>query len=585
MDGDILVTVPGQDQPVAFPAGTSKEVMQFALRKRFPKAAVQTSSNGGVPLPEGMDAMMTQPQTTSQWLGFQEGAKIPLDNLAVMAEKGAGAMGIPTDRINKFLHMPSASEVRDRDIQHIRDEGTKGVRPGVVGNLVGNTPAMVATTAISRSPVKGGMMLGALNSEAPDVQGAVADTVTGGVGGKIGQVGMKGLASAVSPTVRPAVNYLLSKGINLTPGQIIGGNTHRIEDAATSMFLPFVADAQRRSSESFNIALANDALKPLNAKVQASVRGGHEAISTAQQATDLAYEKVKKGLVLMKDDAWDADTTAIGREADLDAKFAPKFNNWVKNINKELSLHGEMSNEPMYGHNLPMDGQKFKDLEEKLRREAQTYGGKNAGGPEDRKYSAAISDLQDAIRDMAARNNPHSAEQLKAVNRSYSMLARLESAAANTKDGNVTPAQYRNAIVMADNSVRHRRSAAGQALGQDMATAAETVLPRTIQDSGTAARRLLQIGAIGALTGGAHYGLGMGLQDINPLAAGAASAALLPYTRTGQKITQKILTGRQGPVPKVAANVIRAAAPAVSRATAGQMVRSRDHNAYREAPK
>lgn len=220
----------------------------------------------------------------------------------------------------------------------------------------------------------------------------------------------------------------------------------------------------------------------------------------------------------------------------------------------------------MYGLSSTVNGQTFKDMEETLGKEAQRYSG-NGATPTDRKYSDAIKELQAQLRDLAGRQNPKYASQLQAINNGYAFLTRAEKAAANTKDGVFTPGQFRSAVVGSDMTVRKNASAAGQAIGQDLATAGEKVLPRTIGDSGTAARGLL-IGALGL--GGAGY-----VPHVNPLAAGAAGAVLSAYTKRGVDIASAVLTRR--PAGALAARrVLQRSAPVVADVAAGAAVRKND---------
>ncbi|MFK5281761.1 hypothetical protein ACI3PL_19595, partial [Lacticaseibacillus paracasei] len=68
-------------------------------------------------------------------------------------------------------------------------------------------------------------------------------------------------------------------------------------------------------------------------------------------------------------------------------------------------------------------------------------------------------------------------------------------------------------------------------------------------DSGTAGRLMMGLGV------GGYF---------NPATAAAGGAAMLPYTKGGQKAFEWLLTGRQGPVAKSIADYIRLTAPGAS---------------------
>lgn len=569
------ITIVGPDNlPVSFPEGTTDEQMTMAMRKKFPKATV-SSSTGGVPLPGGVAGKVSIPQTADQGLGFWRGVKIPLDNASTAVEYGLNKLGVPVSRINKFMGMKDAAQERADDIQYIKDQRIQGRSPGALGEIAGSTVANVPVMAMTRNPFIGGAIGGGLASEAPDAWGVATDIGAGAVLGKAGELGARATGALIAPQLGGPVNRLLSKGVRLTPGQMIGGNAKRLEDAGTSTLLPFVSSSQQRSFEDANKMVVNDVLKSINQKLPDGIPAGHEAINFAQGQFDRAYDKLKVNLNIKKDTQFDADQTSL-RELvnELPPEYIARFDRHMARINKEFAVKGEMSGEPIHGISNTMTGHTLKDIEEELGKEVKKFGTGNTL-PMDRAYADSIRELQAQLRDVAMRQNPHYAKELMAINDGYSKLARVESAAANTKDGIFTPAQFRNAVVQADTSVRHRMSAGGNARMQGLAKDMEEVLPRQLPDSGTAPRMLMNAGVTAALFGGAaakHFGL-----DINPLYAAAGATALAPYTRVGGNIFRKIIKDR-GPVALAGRRAIQKAAPLIGDVNAAERVRGRDDN-------
>lgn len=548
--------------PVEFPDGMSDADMTAALRKHFPKATVSSVGPNGVPLPDGVGPQATVPQTTDEGLGLARGLKIPLDNAATALEAGARRIGLPVDRINSFLGTKSAADIRGGDIQYIKDQRAQGRSPGVAGELVGSTVATAPVLAATRNPFLGGAAMGALTSEAPDVQGVAADAATGAVMGKVGELGTRAVGAAVAPQLSGPVNRLLSKGVRLTPGQIVGGNLRKVEDAATSGFTPFVASAQHRSLDDANRALVNDGLNVIGKKLPDNVATGHDAISYFQDEMDKSYESARSNLTVNKDPQWVQDTGSLKTLAsNMDPKYRDKFNTQLDKIENKMGWPATIS------------GHTFKDLEEGLSKEVKDWGGKNASGPEDRLYADSISQLQQHFRELAARSDPQYADALAKDNEAYSHLARLESAAANTKDGIVSPAQYRNAVVQGDNSIRHRMAAGGNAFNQQTASDMEQVLPRQLPDSGTPARMFVNAVTGAALFGG-HEGL---IPHVNPLTASVVGAGLTPYTKTGGAIFRTLIKQR-GPQAAAARLRLQQASPVIGDLTGAQAVRNRDDN-------
>lgn len=550
--------------PVEFPDGMSDEDMTAALRKHFPKATVSSAGPNGVPLPQGVGPQVTVPQTQDQGLGLWRGLKIPLDNASTAVEAGLNKIGVPMDRINGFLKLPSSQQARDQDIQYIKDQRAQGRTPGTAGELVGSGLASIPVLAATRNPFLGGAAMGALSSEAPDLAGVGTDAATGALLGKAGELGTRALGAAIAPQLSGPVNRLLAKGVRLTPGQMVGGKLKKIEDAATSGFTPFVDSAQHRSLDDANRALVNDGLKVIGKKLPDDVATGHDAINYFQDSMDHAYDSARSNLTVNKDPQWVMDTTSLKNLAsNMEPKYSDKFN---KQLDK---IEGKM------GWPATVSGHTFKDLEEGLGKEVKDWGGKNASGPEDRLYADSIMQLQQHFRELAARSDPQYAKALAADNEAYSHLARLESAAANTKDGIVSPAQYRNAVVQGDNSIRHRMSAGGNAFNQQTASDMEKVLPRQLPESGTVPRAI-----VNSLTGAALFGGAEAhhlVPSINPMFAGVGATMLAPYTRMGGAAFRALVRQR-GPKADAARAALQAASPVVGDVNAGQQVRNRDDN-------
>ena len=168
----------------------------------------------------------------------------------------------------------SYSELRDEireDINQFRQnspyaayglEILGSVPSGVAG--VGKT---LAGTAV-RSAVMGGAY-GAGASEGDIVDRAKGAAIGGAISGAAGPLVQKIIPSPKS--VSDGAKELMSKGVNLTPGQatkgtLVGNTVNALEQGSTSLPLvgTMVKGALNRSTESFNRAVINDALKSIN---------------------------------------------------------------------------------------------------------------------------------------------------------------------------------------------------------------------------------------------------------------------------------------------------------------------------------
>lgn len=408
-----------------------------------------------------------------------------------------------------------------------------GRESSLLGEIAGNVAGTLPAAALRGGALVQGGVQGALLSEADSIPGIAGDAAIGAVSGLLGDRAVRGIASAISPTVSPYIQTLLNERVPLTMGQIargrgsdtglVGRAVGALEDRATS--IPGVGNAiesaRNRGIEGLNRAAINRALAPIGAELPDTVPVGREAISYAGNRLSRAYDELLPNIRATADDQLGADLAAIGEQA---ATMAPErlnqFGRIIQNDVIRFTRDGDMS------------GEGFKQIERRLGERIRRYG--RSTDADQQELASVLQEVRGAIRDMAARQNPQYAPQLQAINEGWANLVRVERAARDAVEGVFTPGQLRTAVRQTDTSVRGRGVARGEALMSDLADASSAVLPSRTPNSGTADR-----GMVGLLMGGA-FGL--------PAAVGAGAAAL-PYTRPGQAAMQSILTGRQGPVP------------------------------------
>lgn len=471
-------------------------------------------------LPAGFQVIEegAKPTQTSQALGFYQGFMKPLDNAAQALEAGAGALGLNTGAINRTLGLPSASEAAKGHADYIAEQEAQGVAPGGIGRFVGEVAGTLPVAAVSTNPFAAGAMSGALLTDAKDVGGVLLDAGIGALAGKAGDMAVKGISRAIAPKVAPSARNLLNEGVELTPGQIIGGTAKRIEDAATSV--PIVGDtiksAQRRSLESFNKAAINRTIAPIGDKLPKDMKPGYDAITYAGEALSKAYDTVLPKLTVSADVKFDnAVNNLKSLVTNLPADRATQVTNIIDSAITKFSPAGKMSGETM------------KAIDSELGRLVRSYGGSQIG--DERLVGNAIKQFQQELRDVVMRSNPGKASVLKAIDRGYANLLRVENAAKAAKDGVFTPGQLQTATRVMDKTLGKRASARGSALMQDLATAARDRLPSSVPDSGTPTRMLTNV-----LAGG-----GLGYVEPNALMGGLAASAA--YTRPGQNALRFLL--------------------------------------------
>jgi hypothetical protein len=178
-----------------------------------------------------------------------------------------------------------------------------------------------------------------------------------------------------------------------------------------------------------------------------------------------------------------------------------------------------------------------KAADSELGRMAASYRG--SADAAQRELGMALREAQSELREMFARANPDTAPMIRAADQGWATLAQMERAGSmvGAKDGIFTPAQLLSAIKRGDTSIRDRSFARGDMRNQDLAQAADAVLPNKVPDSGSIGRAMVN----GTAVSGAH-GLGMLLEPTTLATMGAASLPYLPVI--GPALTNLAMVAR-----------------------------------------
>jgi hypothetical protein len=204
------------------------------------------------------------------------------------------------------------------------------------GRLTGNVAATlpVAAAIPATTSVLGGAAAGALSGAAggalepayglPDggegFGGAKAKQAgVGALGGAVVGGALSTLGKIIGPTTPAASKTLRSEGVELTPGQTIGGMGARIEEGLTSM--PLVGDkikeAQLRTLESYNKTAVNKALGQIGESVPADIPAGHAAIKVSGEKISGAYDALMPQLTATVDAPFGAQLQTAFRDASM----------------------------------------------------------------------------------------------------------------------------------------------------------------------------------------------------------------------------------------------------------------------------
>lgn len=331
-----------------------------------------------------------------------------------------------------------------------------------------------------------------------------------------------------SKRVRPEVQALAREGVQMTPGQALGGNVQRMEDASTSVpLLGAVVDrAKQRSVESFNRAAVERALRPIGEKLSAKTETGSDAILEAAQKLQERFQQIvpKSGMVVN-------DPAVVQQLSDLSnitAEMTDEASNTLsKIINQRLVKRIQDGK---------LTGEAFKRVESELGEIAGKYT--KAPNIADQDVGRGINFVLETLRDGLGRQNPTYAKALTNAKKGYARLATLEKAASvpGVIGGMATPKGLRTEYVKSDKSVRRRATAQGRRSDQAFYDAGATVLPATMGDSFTPSRLMGNpIAAVG--------GLGVGIQNpaIGVPAATTILAGSAAYSKPVMDLFNRVL--------------------------------------------
>ena len=386
-------------------------------------------------------------------------------NIRAVMEAGVAEVPLPTAE-------GARAAVREREEEYQARRAASGDTGFDFARMAGGiVPAAVATAAL-RAPVTlpgavgQGAALGAVQGAAMPALGdpetpertraALSGAAFGGVGGGVGQV----VGRAIAPRVDPNVRTLREAGVELPPGQAFGGILRSAEErlANAPIIGRAVQRAQERGVETFNTAVANRVLAPLNAQVPAEVKTGRDLVSHVATTVSDAYKDLARNI------------SPFG----LDRQFATDVTNVAQrfltpDMEQVLarSLQRDVLSRVQQGGRI--DGDTYLNIVETLGRNAREYLGSSV--VKERELGRAFAAMRDSFDDLLSRTNPNLTDQVSAARQAYRGLIPLDRAARSAEGGVFTPAQFAAAVRDADTSARGAAFARGQAYMQDLADA------------------------------------------------------------------------------------------------------------------
>jgi len=352
------------------------------------------------------------------------------------------------------------------------------------GRFVGEAVASSPLAALRGGALVQGAAGGALLSNGNSVGEVAQDAAIGGAAGGVLSGLLRAGSRIAAPNVPNDIRALLDAGIRVTPGQLgqasgsrLGQIAARTEERAAST--PFVGSmidgARARSLDDFGRAAVNRSLEPIGLSLPQNVRSGRQAIRYAGDRISAAYDALLPNLTVQGDQQFLTDLGAIHAEAQtLAPGRADQFNRILEDLNR------------FWGGNTTLDGQALKRVEERLGQRIRRYTTSSDADTQD--LGDLLGEVQQALREAAARQNPAEAAQLRAINQGYKSLVQAERASLNSR-GEISPNGYSQAVKRSSDTVRNRGYARGEALNQDLSDPASAVLPSRTANSGTSDRQ------------------------------------------------------------------------------------------------
>lgn len=413
------------------------------------------------------------------------------------------------------------------------------------GRIVGNVlspvniipAARMAPAATAGGRIAQGAGLGAFGGLTAPVSGedyfteVGKNVALGAVLGGAGSGAIEGVSRIVSPkaSVNPMVQALKKQGVEITPGQALGGGIGRAEEKLAS--IPVIGDkiAARRGEAvtEWNRAMINKAGSAIGFKTD---KTGVDALTELDDAVSAAYKKaIDAAPSVQVDEPFVQSLQNIRQMASTQA--FPEASQKAVDLNIQRMISGIEQN----GKLLP---ETWKKIDSEL--------GQTIRKAKDPQFQDAMRELQRQWRDVAGRSNPDQRQLFKSADEAYSGLERLTKATYRSAGemGEFTPAQMFGVAKQSASKTGLRQQNA-PFLRESME--AQQILGNKVPNSGTFDRAILPA----ILAGG----------FVDPMTALMVGTGASAYTRLGSKLITEAVTRRPESAQAIA-KALRAASPA-----------------------
>lgn len=377
-----------------------------------------------------------------------------------------------------------------------------------------------------------------------------------GTGAAFGAGAGKAAQMLFAPKVSPQTQMLKEMGVtSMTPGQlmsdipVVGRGIQRMEQELTSLPLSgsLIQGAMERTNQAFNRGVGNKVLEPIGERLPKDIQPGNQMIAYLADKLDDVYRGLENKITLrnVRDPKTNQSTTDF---------FLQKYTDVAadKPIDHQRLILDEFR-DAMLGsleRKGSLSGPEFRQAEKALGSKARAYMAR----PETQDVGFALRDLQDALRNELAIQNPAVGRELRASHEMFKRYLRAERAAAyrGSQEGAFAPQQFRQAV---ETMAGRRGTATGRGMFLPESQAATSVLGRGVPDSGTAGR-LMTPQALGKTLG---FGAAETGANLATLGVPLATTGML-YNPLAMSLMTRLATSRPGALTQASPALEAAAA-------------------------
>jgi hypothetical protein len=345
----------------------------------------------------------------------------------------------------------------------------------------------------------------------------------GAITGPIGEKVVSGAARVLKPLTSKAEQTMRDLGIQLSPGQAMGGVFNTLEQYAQVIPLigGLITNARQKSLFDFNKAILNRPLKKLGTELPEDVIGV-DANRLVKETIDKAYDDLLPKLKFNLDKPTLNQVNSLLRSNPLPSEAQ---NQILTNIIKKQVL----SKLPQDGS--AVEGKLYNKLQSDLKKEVIKY--KTSSTAADRDIGEQLEIVSNILDDKLRAQNPEYSSQLRKVKSAYADFTLINQAAnaTNADNGVFTPEMYKKAVRDSSRKVSKTLFSTGKAQGQDIANAAEEILGKKLNVGQVARAVIIGSGGYSTVT--------------NPfITLPVGFVATLMYSAPGRKVLDLIMNKR-----------------------------------------